>query len=374
MNKVVIDMINSMLKEAAKNNDKLLIRAMIDEWSNIKEIKQIIRKIIIWSYQNNDIDTLKLFINSLNKVDDIWLIDAINTTDNLKIIKIFIDAGCDLEIKDDGLWCQERTPLLTAIEKNKIQLVKLLLNSGCNMYCIDKYNHTALYTACIYNHIDIIDILVEHNYDINMKDKHGYTALYGAVIYDKIEATKRLMELGCTVDLILIPNLLIHPIDNKNNDMLILLLKYIGIDEKNIDLIVRNNKDAYKYAFKKRSKCGNILTTLVDWGCNLDENEYIQRYKHNIQQMEIDDLNEMNNKIKDEILLLSEEYNYDKIELEEDWEKIYVNKEMEISDLKHKNKILNKELVLVKEHIKYKPNGIGYIEAKARFETSALNQ
>ncbi|XP_069672165.1 uncharacterized protein [Periplaneta americana] len=79
-------------------------------------------------------------------------------------------------------------------------IVRIILNKGCDVnYCNKKYE-TALYCAARLGHLKIVEVLLEHNADLNIANYIGYTPLHIATRWDKLEIVQCLIQHGASLD------------------------------------------------------------------------------------------------------------------------------------------------------------------------------
>src|SRR5204863_1821988 len=71
-------------------------------------------------------------------------------------VEIFINAGADLEAKDDG----DMTALMRAAEKGHSDIVRVLIGAGANISGKDKFGRTAFFNAADKNHVGIVKMLI----------------------------------------------------------------------------------------------------------------------------------------------------------------------------------------------------------------------
>ena len=84
-----------------------------------------------------------------------------------------LSSGADVNTKDrDGT-----TPLMWAVEKDSLEVVKGLLDNGAEVEAKDNNGQTALMDAAYRGYLKMVGLLVEKGADVNAKDGHGRTAL-----------------------------------------------------------------------------------------------------------------------------------------------------------------------------------------------------
>ena len=121
---------------------------------------------------------------------------------NTKALKQHIDAGSDLNIKDQ----YGSTPLIIASTFGKTDLAKTLINAGADLHITNNEGATPLHIASFFCRTDIVKALLEKGADKTLKNNYGSTPLQsvsGAFsdakpIYDQI--SKDLGPLGLKFD------------------------------------------------------------------------------------------------------------------------------------------------------------------------------
>jgi ankyrin repeat protein len=77
----------------------------------------------------------------------------------------------------DAVDGSKRTPLHYAADREQVEVVKLLVESGATVDMKDEDGMTALLTAVMCEHEDIVKVLVDHGADVNAEDIDGETPL-----------------------------------------------------------------------------------------------------------------------------------------------------------------------------------------------------
>lgn len=85
------------------------------------------------------------------------------------------DMECSINIIDI-MDTEGYTALLLAINSHHTEIVKMLIDNGCDLNLQDKDGDTALTTAAITEGYDIVKMLVEANANVTIKNKDGNTA------------------------------------------------------------------------------------------------------------------------------------------------------------------------------------------------------
>jgi ankyrin repeat protein len=115
------------------------------------------------------------------------------------VVRSLIDRGADLNAKSRdwpayGLEV-EWTPLHVAIEKERRDIVLLLLESGADAEMLDSYDENALYMASHRGCVDIVRLLISHGADPN-EECGGWTPLHAASEHGIPEIARALLEHG----------------------------------------------------------------------------------------------------------------------------------------------------------------------------------
>jgi hypothetical protein len=185
-----------------------------------------IRKFLFISDKN----TKLLLVKNNSKL----LIQAINEN-NIPMVKLLLDNGANVNIH-----CYNR-PLLhyTIANKTNHEIIRLLLNSGADMYTINGRN-TALIVSIIWNNIEAAKLLLAKGYNINTKsavDKIYYRLwppLIYAIMHNNLELVKLFINSGADINLCA---------DFNGNTPLIAAVKIKNI--KIIKLLLKSGADIY---------------------------------------------------------------------------------------------------------------------------------
>lgn len=89
----------------------------------------------------NDLELVKLFLPTVKKIDPLFMFAV--KTKNIEMVKLFIDAGADVNFQDLEFECDNgrrlfKTPLKIAIDNNDLEMVKFLHQNGANLDFVDK--------------------------------------------------------------------------------------------------------------------------------------------------------------------------------------------------------------------------------------------
>ena len=111
---------------------------------------------------------------------------------DIQSVKDYINSGYNLDSQNNS----GDTPLILAASNNKMEIVKLLLNSGADINRQDNYGGAALIYAVFNNRIEIVKLLLNAGADIDKQDNNGYTALILAAYENNREIIELLLDYG----------------------------------------------------------------------------------------------------------------------------------------------------------------------------------
>jgi len=162
--------------------------------------------ILEWACRKNNIKLLDLLIKyncDVNK--HVHYKSTLQITNNYNIVKKLIDAGCDTN--SISIWYS--TPIIKACKYNHLELVKLLIENNCDINKRGDRRKTALINACsfnnnplfykqqnenhIKNNIKIVELLLKKRCDVNLKDSWQRNALSYACELKKKNIVKMLI-------------------------------------------------------------------------------------------------------------------------------------------------------------------------------------
>ena len=170
-----------------------------------------------------------------------------------------------------------RTPVLMAARFGHREVMELLIDEGCNVKVVDKYNNNALHQACLKGRLNtVIYILTEEFIDIDSRGFRQQTAIMLAVITGHTHLFGLLLERGCNV----------HLANNEGNNILHLacISKHAHIVNTILSLGIIN-KDCKGFLGKTPillaaySGCTKCFDLLLSSGSDLNA---VDRYKNTI--------------------------------------------------------------------------------------------
>lgn len=98
---------------------------------------------------------------------------------NTEVAAYLINNGADLNYNNEM-----GTPLLAAVVKNNVAIVKLLLEKNANIEAKDANGTTALIYAAMFKNHEICQLLIQAKANYGTKDNRGNSALDYAILAD----------------------------------------------------------------------------------------------------------------------------------------------------------------------------------------------
>jgi len=144
--------------------------------------------VINYAIEKNDPEFLEYLLFHEESVDVKYLNIAINN-ENLNFVKMFIDAGININDRSNG----DDPPLVLAIKNENLKIIKYLIDHGANLKVRDKSGNTLLKLAIYYCNIDILNYLLSKNIELDINTKY-YTPLTYAITKKNLEIVKCLIE------------------------------------------------------------------------------------------------------------------------------------------------------------------------------------
>jgi uncharacterized protein len=91
---------------------------------------------------------------------------------NLEVVKQHIEAGTDINMKDQ---MSGSTPLMTAATFGKTAIVKALIDANANLDLKNNEGSTALHAAAFFGRIEIVQMLLDAGADKTIKNNYAAT-------------------------------------------------------------------------------------------------------------------------------------------------------------------------------------------------------
>ena len=112
------------------------------------------------------------------------------------VVKVLIDAGADIEIRDKESW----TPLMYACKNGSQPIVKILVEAGAEVRATET-GQSCLTIAAGFGHTETVRYLVGlPQVDLSHKEEEGYTSLLAAVEKPGADVVEVLIDAGSDVE------------------------------------------------------------------------------------------------------------------------------------------------------------------------------
>ena len=113
------------------------------------------------------------------------------------VVKVLIDAGADIEVKDDN-GC---SPLLLASKDGSLATVRMLVKAGADVSGTDNERETCLTLAAYFGHTETVrHLLCLPEVDVNQSCNSGFTSLHLGVIQTHPDVVEVLVNAGADVE------------------------------------------------------------------------------------------------------------------------------------------------------------------------------
>ncbi|GMH36847.1 hypothetical protein BSKO_04720 [Bryopsis sp. KO-2023] len=155
------------------------------------------------------------------------LYDASGTGDSKKV-KELLSKGADLSSTHED---SRYTPLHAATRFGHVEIVKILIEAGANIFARAAYGLSTLHIAVTYGQLNVIKVLIEAGANANARDNKDDTSLHSAAYAGSPELVQFLLENGAEIDA-----------RNKFGSTPIIIAAYNGNDEA-IEVLIRAGAD-----------------------------------------------------------------------------------------------------------------------------------
>ncbi|QOR35635.1 ankyrin repeat domain-containing protein [Clostridium sp. 'deep sea'] len=231
------------LQSAIDNNNLEIFNLLVEYGADVNKIKNS-------GFYHKDLFNLGYMFNEDNYIKSLH-------DGNYEAIKLFLIEGFDpnLEINYD------RFPIIVATEKQRKDLITLLLDYGANINICGFYLNTALYEAVSSENIEIIQYLIE-------KGANPSDGIACAVSKDNIDLVKYFLNLGANPNAGFPASAFIIATEKENYEMMELLL-FNGADiEDKVESNYANYSSALEIATYNNKL--ELVQFLVENGANYE--------------------------------------------------------------------------------------------------------
>lgn len=189
------------LLDAIESNDRASVLDMIKLGINLEDNgKGTSRTPLTAALFGNKREIINLLVKngaSVNTKDGgraVPFISAIRSGDE-NLAKEFINLCAHVNIYDGG-----GNALSVAIDKQNLEIVRLLIEKGVDINKESGYGMWPLITASTRDSLEIVKLLVENGGNIKMVTTEGWTPLIAAMLSKQYEIAKYLIEHGANLD------------------------------------------------------------------------------------------------------------------------------------------------------------------------------
>ena len=262
-----------LLERGIVKGDKQLVEIVIKQGGNLNIKNSWGNTPLICAVDENKLEIAKLLLDGGADVDqkgrnsNTPLMKAIDNN-NAKMVKMLLEAKADVNLKQDTF---RMSPLRNAISRpdTDIEIIKLLLEGGADIEEDCGYNGkvTPLVKAIDYNRVEIVKLLIEKGVDVNKQNKFGTSDLMTAICSDKVEIAKMLIDADIDLN-----------VSNDDGDTALILAVKRGhkkivkmLIEKGADLNKQNNDGFTALVLASISdKKNDLVKMLVDSGADVN--------------------------------------------------------------------------------------------------------
>ncbi len=192
-NTVIDDLVQAVL--ITKNHKRPTSKRFLDISDN-EDYFVLIKKMLLFKPRIN-----------LPKSDGRTVIFDLVIENNLELIKIFVNAGADLNVIDN----EENTPLSYMIDhglkitnqKEKEQFLErlvFLLKFRIDINTVDSEKRTVFHKAVMANNLEVVEKLLTKKSDLNIRDKQGRTALHHTQWKGNYKIARLLISAGADIN------------------------------------------------------------------------------------------------------------------------------------------------------------------------------
>jgi ankyrin repeat protein len=144
---------------------------------------------------DGNVDTVKLFLTAGMPVETSDAIRLAIDSDKTEVVKLLLEHGADKNGKDS----YGQSLAMSAASNHRNDVMTLLIASGADINAANSYSITPLAVAAEQGHLDLVKMLITAGADVNARDTAGSTALTVAVLRGYKEIVEALLAAGTDV-------------------------------------------------------------------------------------------------------------------------------------------------------------------------------
>jgi len=238
-------------------------------------------KILFDLLRRDEFDKFKEYINKKETLDvnvrdesGNYLVTYAVIKNNIPIVKILLEKGCRIDIKDQ----EGKTLLYLPIKYKYTDIIKLIIDynqSSIGISIIDLSDNDGnipIHYAIYFKNIEAIDILLSANSNVNFLDKNGNNSLHLAVYTKDLQICEKIIKRDININAVnLIGETALHIACNLKLDNIVELLV-----DNNIDVNIKDSKTemtALIYAINRNSK--PICMLLLSHNANINIQDFM---------------------------------------------------------------------------------------------------
>ena len=187
--------------DAAEKNDAAVVRALIEEGSDINVPQVDGTTALHWAVYHDEDDLTEFLIKAGADVEavnryDVPSLSIACENGNGKIVEMLLDARANPQTMLPG----GETALMTASRTGRIGPVEALLSRGADVNAREHKDQTALMWTSAEGNLKVVDALLKAGADFRTPLSSGFTPLFFAVREGRTAVALRLLEAGLNVD------------------------------------------------------------------------------------------------------------------------------------------------------------------------------
>lgn len=189
---------------AISQQDLTMVKLLCKDRPSLRDSQDQMRFALKWAVQYSALDVLAFLLNissvSVNKLDryGYGIVHEAAEKESLEVLILLLESGADVNLPDR--W--KRTPLHEASREGRVQNMQKLLGKGAEVNEVDGNEKTPLHMAIECNEFEAVTVLLEAKVVINIQDDSQQTPLYSASNLGRIQIVERLLEKNADVKLV----------------------------------------------------------------------------------------------------------------------------------------------------------------------------
>ena len=245
-----VDVVEVLLNNGAKINDKdnigrtpLELAVSHGSASHLQVVKKLLQhKIMDVNAKGNDGYTL---------------LHIASQEDNLEMVKFLVDEGCNINARNSS----GSKPVHIAAREGHKDIVEFFLSNGLNINESGAYSQTLLHYAAMKGHLDVVSYLIVQGADVNSKDTNGCSPMHIAAVFGFKDVIEVLLRNGAIFNAVDKDYRSPLEITNKKD-----VINLLAPTKELFESVKRNNSSEVENCIKigayvnaKSTDCGTVL-------------------------------------------------------------------------------------------------------------------